>query len=157
LAIMLLFGAGLVVRSFNSLLSVDPGFRYDHVMTITAAIPAQSYRDTASREGFYRGAQAALRAVPGVQAIGRAAVIPLTGNNWTVPFERTDKPVPRGERPPEVGWQQASGGFFNALHIPLLAGRLFDERDRPDGPRVVIVSEALAKRFFPNENAVGRG
>src|SRR5262249_38743869 len=66
LAIMLLFGAGLVIRSFNGLLSVDPGFRYDHVMTLTAAIPGQSYKDTASREGFYRGAIAAMRAVPGV-------------------------------------------------------------------------------------------
>jgi putative ABC transport system permease protein len=156
LAIMLLFGAGLVIRSFNSLLSVDPGFRYDHVMTMTASIPSQRYRDTLAREGFYRSAMAALRAVPGVQAIGRAAVVPLTGNNWTVPFERADKPVAAGERPPEVGWQAASGEFFKALGIPLIAGRLFDERDRPGGPTVVIVSEAIQRRFFPNESAVGK-
>jgi putative ABC transport system permease protein len=91
-----------------------------------------------------------------VSAVGDAAVTPLTGNNWTVPFERADKRAAPGERPPEVGWQQASGGFFNALRIPLIAGRLFDERDRPASPPVVIVSEAVQKRFFPNESAVGK-
>jgi putative ABC transport system permease protein len=83
-------------------------------------------------------------------------VMPLTGNNWTVPFERTDQPVAPGERPPDVGWQLASGGFFRALEIPLVGGRLFDERDTPASPPVVIVSEAVRRRFFGGEGAVGR-
>ena len=156
LAIILLIGAGLVTRTFSGLLSVDPGFRYDRLMTLTTAIPGERYRETPARQGFYAAADAALHAVPGVEGAGRAAVIPLTGNNWTVPFERPDKPLPAGERAPEVGWQAASGGFFNVLGIPLIAGRVFDDRDRPDGPPVVIISEALAKRFFPNETAVGK-
>ena len=156
LAIVLLVGAGLVMRTFASLLSVDPGFRYDHVMTIGVSIPAERYRDSLARDGFFRTAFAAIRAVPGVTEVGTAAVTPLTGNNWTIPLERADQPVPAGERAPEVGWQVASGGFFKALDIPLLAGRLFDERDRPGSPTVVIVSQAIQKRFFPNENAVGK-
>ena len=156
LAIMLLMGAGLITRTFASLLSVDPGFRYDHVMTISTALPADRYRDSLAREGFYRGAFAALRAVPGVQDAGTAAVTPLTGNNWTVGLERADRPLAAGERPPEVGWQAASGGYFRTLGIPLLAGRLFDQRDRQDGPPVVIVSQAIQRRFFANENAVGK-
>jgi predicted permease len=83
-------------------------------------------------------------------------VVPLTGNNWTVPFERFDQPVAAGERPPDVGWQAASGGFFQALQIPLIEGRLFDERDRPGAQPVVIISEAIQQRFFSGENAVGR-
>jgi len=156
LAIVLLVGAGLVMRTVAGLLSVDPGFRYDHVMTISIGIPADRYRDSLSRDGFYRSAFAALRAVPGVKEVGTAAVTPLTGNNWTIPLERIERPVPAGERAPEVGWQVASGGFFKALDIPILAGRLFDERDRLGGPTVVIVSQAVQKRFFPNENAVGK-
>jgi putative ABC transport system permease protein len=156
LAIILLFGAGLVVRSFSTLLSVDPGFRYERVTTISTVLPAQRYRDSLTRAAFYREADAAIRAVPGVEAVGQAAVIPLTGNNWTVPFERADRPLPPGERPPEVGWQVATGGFFKALTIPLIAGRLFDERDRPESPLVLIVSEAIQKRYFANESAVGK-
>ena len=156
LAIVLLVGAGLVMRTFASLLSVDPGFRYDHVMTIGISIPADRYRDSLARDGFFRTTFTALRAVPGVKEVGTAAVTPLTGNNWTIPLERIEHPVPAGERAPEVGWQVASGGFFKALEIPLLAGRLFDERDRPGSPTVVIVSQAIQKRFFPNENAIGK-
>jgi hypothetical protein len=105
LAIVLLVGAGLIMRSFSGLLSVDPGFRYDRVMTMNVAVPPDQYRDTAAREGFYRSAFAALRAVPGVEDVGVAAVIPLTGNNWTVGLDRADKPMPAGERAPDVGWQ----------------------------------------------------
>ena len=131
LAIVLLVGAGLIMRTFASLLSVDPGFRYDRVMTMTVGIPADRYRDTVAREAFYRNTFAAIRAIPGVEEIGTAAVTPLTGNNWTVPFERVEQPVAAGERAPEVGWQVASSGYFKALRIPLIAGRLFAETDRP--------------------------
>lgn len=156
LAVVLLVGAGLILRTFSSLLAVDPGFAYDNVMTMTVSIPADRYRDSVARQGYYRAAVAALRAVPGVQEVGQAAVIPLTGNNWTVPFERADQPVPAGERPPEVGWQMATGTFFKALRIPLHAGRLFTDDDRLDGPRVAIVSDAIQKRYFANENPIGK-
>ena len=88
--------------------------------------------------------------------MGAAVVTPLTGNNWTVPFERSDQPVPSGQRPPDVGWQSASGGYFKALGIPLRSGRFFDSRDRPGGAQVVIISEAIERRYFPEGGAVGR-
>ena len=83
-------------------------------------------------------------------------MVPLTGNNWTVPFDRTDKPVPAGTRPPDVGWQGASGGYFEALRIPLVSGRFFDSRDAAAGAPVVIISRALEEQFFPGESAIGR-
>jgi predicted permease len=156
LAIVLLIGAGLIMRSFSTLLSVDPGFKYDRVMTMGVTLPNEQYRDTAAREGFYRSAFAALRARPGVEDVGVAAVIPLTGNNWTVGLDRADKPVAAGERPPDVGWQAASAGYFRTIGIPLVAGRLFDDRDRPGGPTVVIVSEAVQRKYFAGETAVGK-
>jgi putative ABC transport system permease protein len=156
LAIVLLTGAGLVLRSFSRLLAVDPGFKTDHVLTVDIALPADRYRAVPSREAFYARAFDGLRRIDGVEAIGAAAVTPLTGNNWTVPFDRADRPVPAGQRPPDVGWQAASGGYFAALQIPLRAGRLFGAADRPGGADVVIVSEAIQERFFPGESAVGR-
>ena len=156
LAIVLLVGAGLVVRSFAKLTSVDPGFRGDHVMTVTAIVPADRYKEPAALQAFYNRAIPAVRALPGVVAAGHAQVVPLTGNNWTVPFERTDQPVQGDQRPPDVGWQAANAGYFAALQIPLLAGRLFTERDTPDSPPVVIVSQAIEKRFFAGGSAVGR-
>ena len=156
LAIVLLVGAGLILRSFAGLLAVDPGFRTQNVMTMSLQLPGNRYRELGARDAFYRRAFAELRGVPGVQEIGVAAVTPLTGNNWTAPFERPEQPVPAGERPPEVGWQLASNGYFKALQIPLVSGRLFDERDGQNAPPVVIISEAIQKRFFPNESAVGK-
>jgi len=155
-AVMLLIGAGLILRSFASLLAVDPGFRTDNVLTMEIALPSDRYATPLSREVFYRNAFAALAARPEVKVVGAGVVMPLTGNNWTVPFQRADQPPAPGEQAPDVGWQAASGGFFQALQIPLRSGRLFDERDGLSAPPVVIVSEALEKRFFGQEGAVGR-
>lgn len=156
LAIVLLVGAGLVFRSFAKLTAVDPGFQSDHVMTVTAIVPSDRYKDATALQSFYDRAVPAVRGVRGVVAVGHAQVVPLTGNNWTVPFERTDQPVSGDQRPPDVGWQAATGGYFTALQIPLLSGRLFTERDRPGGPAVVIVSQAIEQRFFAGDSAVGR-
>ena len=156
LAVVLLIGAGLILRSFAALLAVDPGFTPDGVLTMSVAVPAQRYREAAGREAFYRRAFEAVQRTPGVEEVGAGVVVPLTGNNWTVPFERVDRPAPPGERPPDVGWQLASGGFFRSLRVPLMAGRLFDHRDGPDGRPVVIISEAIQQRYFPGESAVGK-
>jgi putative ABC transport system permease protein len=156
LAIVLLTGAGLVLRSFANLVSVDPGFKSSGVLLATAIAPADRYRDVDARASLQRRMFEAIRGLPGVEEVGAAAVTPLTGNHWTVPFERADQPVPAGQRPPDVGWQSATGGYFRAMRIPLRAGRLFSEADGPAAPPVVIISEALEAQFFPGENAVGR-
>ena len=156
LAIVLLTGAGLVLRSFSRLLAVDPGFRTDRVLTFDIALPAGRYRAVPAREAFYARAFDAVRRLDCVEAAGAAVVTPLTGNNWTVGFNRSDRPVPQGQRPPDVGWQAATGGYFTALQIPLRAGRLFDRRDRPDSAPVVIISEAIRDRFFPGEDPIGK-
>jgi putative ABC transport system permease protein len=154
--VVLLVCAGLVLRSFTRLLSVDPGFSTDSVLTLDIQLPADRYRDGNARKAFYDRAFDTLARAPQVLEAGAAVVTPLTGNNWTVPFERSDRRAPAGQRPPDVGWQAASGGFFRALRIPLRSGRLFSERDRPGGAPVVIISEAIERRFFSGERAVGR-
>ena len=156
LAAVLLLGAGLTLRSFANLIAVDPGFKTDRVLIVNMALPAGRYPTPAARADFYARAFARLDALPTVEASGVGVVMPLTGNNWTAPFERVDRPVPAGERPPDVGWQAATGGYFRALRIPLLAGRLFEDRDAAAAVAPVIISAEIARQYFPNENPIGR-
>ena len=156
LATVLLLAAGLTLRSFANLMSVDPGFRAKGVLTVQIGLPAGRYRDPLARRALFDRVFASIEALPSVENVGAAVVTPLTGNNWIVPLQRPEHPLPAGQRPPEVGWQAASAGYFHALGIPLRAGRLFDERDVPKSAPVVIVSDALAQRFFAGEDPVGK-
>ena len=156
LAVVLLLGAGLILKSFAGLMAIDPGFDVDRVASFDIGLPGARYPDAAARAGFYQRAMAAAAATPGVESAGLAVVTPLTGNNWTAPFERADRPVEPGQRPPDVGWQAASAGYFRTLDIPLKSGRYFDDRDRPGSAPTVIISEAIERRFFAGESAVGK-
>ncbi|MDQ6704918.1 MAG: FtsX-like permease family protein, partial [Acidobacteriota bacterium] len=91
LAIVLLIGAGLILRTLSRLISVDPGFQADHVLSMTVQFPAARYRDVSARRGLYQRGFAALRNVQEIRAAGVAAVTPLTGNNWTIGFQRADQ------------------------------------------------------------------
>jgi len=112
LAIVLLIAAGLILRSTARLNAVDPGFQIDHVLTFATSVPENRYRSPTALRAFYERAVQSIGALPEVTSVGNAAVVPLTGNNWTVGFERADQRVPRGQRPPEVGWQVATHGYF---------------------------------------------
>ncbi len=157
LAVVLIMAAGLILRSFGRLLAVDPGFQIESVLTMDLQLPVERYRDVEARRLFYQRAFEELRQSPLVAAAGAASVTPLTGNKWTSPFERSDRPVPTGQRPPDVGWQSATGGYFETLNVPLKSGRYFNATERSaKAPLTVIVSEAIEKKYFPGESAVGR-
>jgi putative ABC transport system permease protein len=156
-AVVLLVGAGLILRSFAALVGVNPGFQPDNVLTMQVAFPADRYPAGAAQRGLYDRVFASLRSRPEVREAGVAVVTPLTGNNWTIGLQRPERPLPPGERPPEVGWQVASGSYFKALQIPLISGRVFDPQiDNPESPPVVIISDALARQYFAGESAVGK-
>ncbi|MEO5798370.1 MAG: ABC transporter permease [Gemmatimonadales bacterium] len=155
-AIVLLMGAGLIVRSFVSLVRVNPGFHSDHVITVAISVPGARFDSVPARAEYFASAFREIAAIPGVQSVGAAAVTPLTGNNWTTSFELPEHPAPAGEQPAEVGWQVASEGYFRALRIPLLSGRLFDQTERPGSPGTVIVSQEVQRTLFGGTNAVGR-
>ncbi len=156
LAGILLVGAGLTLRSFANLVAVDPGFRSSNVLTMQLALPVARYPTPQARADLYARAFATLDALPEIEHAGVAAVTPLTGNNWTVPFERVDKPSPAGVKPPDVGWQSSTGGYFQALGIPLKEGRLFEDRDAAVAVPPVIISESITREYFPGESAIGR-
>jgi putative ABC transport system permease protein len=156
LAVVLLIGAGLTLRSFAALIAVDPGFSPERVLTVQITLPAGRYAEQPARTAAYQRIFSAVDALPEVDTIGAAAVTPLTGNNWTAPLIRPEHPIQAGQRPPEVGWQSASGGYFRALKIPLRDGRFFEATDTMAAPPVVIVSDSIAEHYFPGENPVGK-
>ncbi len=155
LAGILLVGAGLTLRSFANLIAVDPGFRLQNILTVEIALPAARYPSREAQADVYGRVVRAIEALPEVEHAGAGVVTPLTGNNWTVGFDRADRPVPAGERPPEVGWQAVTAGYFRALEIPLKAGRNFEDRDHFAKVAPVIISESIARRFYPGEDPIG--
>ena len=156
-AIVLIVGAGLLVRSFISLLQVDRGFRTDNVMALS--VQAWGYYDTpAQRASFVEQTVERIAALRDVRAAGATTSLPLhesIGGETTV-FARDDRPPPGPGEAPTVHAAVVSPGYFEALGIPLRGGRLFSGADRSDGPAVAIVSEALAERHFPGEDPVGK-
>ena len=155
LSAMLLVGAGLLLRSFARLSSVDPGFtRPAEVLTLQIALPIARYPE-GTQMAFYRDLEARLAALPGVRAIGAVNILPLSGNYSCDAVLVEDHPVPSGRRPCAEA-RSATPGYFRTLGIRLVRGRLFDTRDTHESASVALVSEAMARRFWPGEDPVGR-
>ncbi len=156
LALLLLVGAGLMIRSSLRLQRVDPGFDQKNLLTLNLALPRQKYPQNPQALAFFDQLLARIAQVPGVDAVGGVDPLPMSGNdsNTGVLFEGQPI-VPMSDRP-GAGERVVTPGYFRALRIPLLEGRDFNDRDRADTPRVLIVNEALARRFFPGQSAIGK-
>jgi putative ABC transport system permease protein len=157
LALMLLVGAGLLVRSFIRLLQVDPGFTPDNVLSLQVFI-WDKYQTPQQRTAFFDEAFARLSALPGVQAVGAVTALPFN-NEDTIDVDTT---FTIDGKPAEPGHQLtasstiASIDYFKVMGIHLKSGRFFNEYDRTGSPLVVLINEAMARRFFPDEDPVGK-
>jgi putative ABC transport system permease protein len=156
LAIVLLSGAGLLMRSFYRLQSVDTGFDPHGVLTFRVNLPPAKYSKDEQRLALFDRALDGLRALPGVTSAGAASLFPLAGSDTIYAFDQVGKPP----RPPGQGanamYYAVMPGYFETLHIPLKAGRLFTQADAPNASRTLIISETLAKKYYPNENPLGQ-
>jgi predicted permease len=152
LAVVLLVGAGLLIKSFARLMQVDPGFRAAHVLTLQIAVPG-TY-DGMGRIALFDRLYADLEAIPGVEAVGSTTRLPL-GTQLSTKLDVRDRPVPDGEQP-EVEFRRAGGDYFAAMGIPVLRGRDFDERDTPAAPGAMIINRGLAERLWPGEDPIGK-
>jgi len=148
LSLMLLVGAGLLIRSFIRLQEVRPGFNPHNVLVACIAIPAVKYSEE-QRPEFFRQLVERLSALPGVQAAGGGVNLPLYASNYGIGrgYIPEGRPLTIDESS-DANYSTVTGDYFRALQIPLLAGRVFELRDKADGPRVAIVNESLAKRHF---------
>jgi putative ABC transport system permease protein len=156
LALVLSVGAGLLVRSLIGLQQVELGFRPERLLTFALALPQTRYPDETASRAFYQRLLERLEATPGVQSAAVAVSLPPNQVTVTDNFTAEGQHYAVGQSAPVGTLMVASESYFNTLAIPLLRGRLFDERDRPGSERVVIVSRALAERYYPNGDAVGR-
>jgi putative ABC transport system permease protein len=156
LALVLLSGAGLLMRSFYHLQSMDPGFDPHDMLTFWTNLPAAKYKSDEQQAAFYRHALDRIRALPGVTVAGAASVFPLSGDDYILTFTQLGKPpVPAGNSP-SAEYYVATPGYFNALRIPLKSGRDFTEHDDAAAPPVAIISETMARQFYRNENPLGQ-
>jgi predicted permease len=156
LALMLLVGSGLMFRSFVALRNVDPGFETAGLMTFRFALPGAEYTDAEQVLAFHRRLSEELAGRAGVQAVGMVSGLPLTDSKSAGPLEPEDNPFPEGELGPIVERRSVTPGYFEAMGIPLLEGRGPSWEDQADQLRGVVISETLARTFWPNESAVGR-
>jgi len=152
LALLLLVGAGLLIRSFWGVMSVNPGFRSEGVLTVDLALPEARYKDDEALAAFYEAFLSEVRGIPGVQAAGVVNIPPLSGGSINGAFEIES----RGAESGYGEYRAASAGYFGALRIPVVAGRVFDETDRAGAPDVAVVNEAMARRYWPNDTPVGK-
>ena len=156
LSLMLLNGAGLLLKSFLRLQEVDGGFRPDRVLTMRISLPDAKYAKPEQFRAFFRDVTDRVSKIPGVQAVGAVNILPLSGGNQSGTATIDTHAVPPDATTPEVDWRVVTPGFFKALGIELVSGRYLEERDNDQAPSVAVVDETLAKTYWPNEDAVGK-
>jgi putative ABC transport system permease protein len=156
LAMVLLSGAGLLMRSFYQLQSIDPGFDSHGVLTFKTDIPDASYKGKEKQASFYSRALERIRALPGVTVAGATELLPLSGDNAILTFTQIGKPpIPAGNEH-SASYNIITPGYVAALRIPVKRGRDFNDHDNASGPPVALISESMAARFYPNENPLGQ-
>ncbi|MGH9348106.1 MAG: ABC transporter permease [Vicinamibacterales bacterium] len=154
LSIVLLVAAGLLLRSFAELQQVDVGFARDEVLTMQVAVPTALYEE-GEQIPFYEQLIERVRSVPGVRSAGAVNILPLSGNYDSRGIQIEDRPAPIGQAP-SVQSRSVTPDYFEAMGIPLLRGRGFDSRDTASAPLVVLVSDAMALRYWPGEDPIGK-
>ncbi len=155
LALVLLISAGLLVRGFANLRTVDLGFDTVDVLTFSVALPSSRYPDKEKTGRFYRDARARLAAIPGVEAVGATTVLPFQGNNSAY-YSIVGEPAPEPGRRPIVSIRSVLPGYFAAMGIVVARGRVFDDHDDANGRPVALVNEAMVRRHWPDGGAVGQ-
>ncbi|MGH7553267.1 MAG: ABC transporter permease [Longimicrobiales bacterium] len=157
IALTLLAGAGLLMKSFLRLQAVDPGYRPENVLTVNMLLPRTSYADAPQLTVFYDELLARLRRRPGVTTVGATSILPLSGNNSDVGFLIEGRPLPSDRTEAPVAWyRQVTEEYFAAIGMRIVQGRGFTERDRADAPPVVVINETMARRYWPNEDPIGK-
>ncbi|MGD0363019.1 MAG: ABC transporter permease [Bryobacteraceae bacterium] len=156
LALVLLVGAGLFLRSLAALEDVNPGFQPGGVITASLSLPPAQYAGRASRVAFYRAVLGNLSAMPGVTAVAAGTPAPFSGEGGSASFSIEGRPSPPGDPGPHGDVSYVSPDFFAALRIPLRKGRVFTDADRQDTAPVALIDEILARQYWPNEDPLGK-
>jgi predicted permease len=155
LAMVLLIGSALLIRTFIALRAVNSGVDTHYVLTLQMSLTGDRYQKTAGVAQLSRDGRERLNAIPGVVASASACCLPL-GGTFSLPFIIVGRPLGKETQTGIVGWMNASPGYFSVFKTPILRGRDFTDRDVAGAPGVVLINQAMAKQFWPKENPVGQ-
>ena len=156
LSLVLLVGAGLLMKSFYLLLKQNPGFNPKNVVAMSITLPQTKYPEAAQSMATFAQILETIRALPGVKSAGAVNNLPLGPNNSDATFFVQGQPDPPAERQQRAWYTPITSGYLETMQIPLLRGRLFEERDTAQASRVILINETLAKEYFPGEDPVGK-
>jgi putative ABC transport system permease protein len=157
LSLVLLIGAGLLIRSFVGLLMVDPGFETKNILAVPIDLPEYAYPEPTKQAEFYTQVMERIKALPGVTAVGATSDLPPTRNSHSSSFSiEGHAPLEPSDSSLAVEDRLATPDYFRVMGIPLAAGRAFSEDDNRSAPPVAVVNQTFARRFFPNENPIGQ-
>jgi putative ABC transport system permease protein len=155
LAVVLLVGAGLMMKSLLQLLQTNVGFKTENVLTMTVILPPTKYTEANQQINFHEQLHERVQSLPGVAGAGTVNILPVNSGN-TTRFYVDGDPIPEPGKEVESNIRTVSDDYFKALGIPLLAGRMFDSQDKPDGPGVVIIGKNIADRMFAGRDPIGK-
>jgi putative ABC transport system permease protein len=156
LSLVLLIGAGLLIKSFGRLLDVSPGFQPQGLLTMQMSLPAFKYREANQIKAFYEATIEGIKAIPGVQSAGAVSDLPLSGSVHSGSFNIEGRPPAPGEDELHADIRSATPEYFQAMQIPLLKGRFFTEQDTREARPVAIIDDTLAQHYFPGEDPLGK-
>jgi predicted permease len=156
MSLVLLVGAGLMIRTLWALHNVTPGVDPHNVLTFRVTLPREKYPKPEQQLNFYKQLVERTRSLPGVESVGTIDALPFTNDGSTQPIAIEGRPAVEFAMQPEVAVRTISPGYLRALRIPILAGRDFSETDTVDSPDAIVISESMAREFWPNENPIGK-
>ena len=156
MAVTLLAGAGLLLRSFSRLMHVDPGFSPENVITYNVALPTQRYEKLPAIQNFVNSLEARIRTTPGVARAGIASDLPLDGRNFFISYVIQGRPRPPANQEPAARIVSITDDYFAALGMKLLRGRAFSTGDRAGAAKVAVVNQEFVKKTFPHEDPIGK-
>ncbi len=156
LALMLLIGGGLLMKSFLLLQSVDPGFNPDRVLTLNLFLNRTQYPESPQLRNFYAQVLDRLKTTPGAQSVAAISTLPLSGNNTDTSFLIEGQPPPPPNQAPVAWFSSVSPDYFRTMELRMVKGRVFTDRDDENAPLVVVISETMARRYWPNQEPLGK-
>ncbi len=156
LSLVVLVGAGLLIRSFWRVQQVDPGFRADNILAMSLALPDYKYHKAVDQRLFFDRLLQATKALPGVQSVSETSALPLSGSTPSSSFYIEGRPVATGQQAPHGDYASVSPDYFQTLGIKLIRGRIFTEHDNSETAGVVIIDETVARKYWAGEDPIGR-
>ena len=156
LSLVLLIGAGLLIKSFVRLANVKTGFEAGNLLTANLSLPFSKYPEPEKRMAFFEQVLEKLQAIPGVQSVGATTDLPLSGSNNNITFIIEGRAAALLSDEPAANWRAVSPDYFTTMGMTLVNGRGFTNRDRKGTPEVVLINEAMAERYWPGESAIGK-